>query len=97
MTRHRGELLLACSLLEEPAGLWWLDFEFEGAVGEGSELDFERHVAANMRGDLVKLLAELHHVDTKGTQRLAHLGIGLGDARVDAQVDGGCIRRRLPL
>jgi hypothetical protein len=97
MPRHGRELLLASRLLEEPAGLRWLDLEFEGAVREGSEFDFEGHVAANVRGDLVKLLAELHHVDAEWTQGLAHLGIGFGDAGVDAQVDGGCIRRRLPL
>ena len=50
-----------------------------------------------MRRDFIKLFAEFHHVDAQRTHRLAHFGVGLGDARVDSQVDSGWLKAGVPL
>lgn len=97
MAGHRRELFLACCLLEEPAGLRRFDLELEGAIGEGREFDLKRDVAPDMRGDLIELLTEFHHVDAERTQRLTHFWVGLGNASVDAQVDSGWLGREVPL
>lgn len=97
MPGDRSELFLACCLLEEPASFGRLDFELECAIGESGELDLERDVAADVGGYLIELLAELHHVDAEGTERLAHLGVWFCDAREDPQVDSGCLGAQLPL
>lgn len=64
MTGHRGKLVLARGFFEKPAGLWGFDLEFECAVGEGGEFDLEGHVAADMGGDFIELLAEFHHINS---------------------------------
>lgn len=97
MAGDGSELFLTGSLLEEPAGFRRLYFELEGAVGEGGKLDLERYVSADVRGYLIELFAELHHVDSEWTKGLAHLGVGLGYAGVDAQIDCGCLSAELPL
>lgn len=86
VSRHRRELLLPGGLLQEPAGLGWLYDELEGAVGEGSEFDLEGYVASDVRGYLIELLAELHHVDSQRTQGLTHFGVGLRHSREHSKI-----------
>ena len=62
MRRIVCKLLLPCCLLQEPARLRWLYFEFESPVREGSQFDFHGHVSADVGCSLVELLAKLHHV-----------------------------------
>ena len=97
MAGHWCELFLASGFLEEPACLWRFEFELEGAIGESSEFDLKWDVSPDMRGDLIELLAEFHHVDAERTQRLTHFGVGLGNTSVDAQVDSGWLRGEVPL
>lgn len=90
MSGEHGELLDARGPVQEPAGFWGFDDELESAVGEGSETHLEGDVAVDVPRYLVELLAEFHHVDAEGTQGLTHLRVGLGHARVDAQVHLRC-------
>jgi len=91
-----GKFLLIGYFPQEPTRLRRLHDELESAVSEGSQSDFEGHIAANVARHFVELFAELHHVDTQGAKRLPHLGVGLSDSGEYSQIDLGCLMRCVP-
>ena len=63
---------------QEPGRLWRTNEEFVGAVSSWHQRGLNGHFWSHLGGSRIEVLAETHHVDPQGSQRLSQFGCCFG-------------------